>query len=128
MCSSDLGSQAAGSGVSLIAGRDDVQLHSQAGPTQIAAKNQLAIQSQSAQIDWAAAKKITLATAGGASITIEGGHITFECPGTLTVKAATKSFTGAEKQDYPLDNMPRAVCEQCLLKAIDEAMGMSPRV
>ena len=111
------GSQAAGTGVTLIAGQDPLSIQAQAGTAQLAAQKQLAIQSQSASVNWAAAKKITLATAGGASITLEGGNITFECPGTITVKAGTKSFEGGEKVDHPMPVMPQQVCVACLLKA-----------
>ena len=73
----------------------------------LAAQKQLAIQSQSASVNWAAAKKITLATAGGASITLEGGNITFECPGAITVKAASKSFEGGASVSPVMPRLPR---------------------
>ena len=77
----------------------------------------MTIQSANAHIDWAAAKKIVLATAGGANITIEGGNITVMCPGKITVRASQKSFVGPEKQSYPLPGLPKQVCVECLLKA-----------
>ena len=75
-------SKAAGQGISLIAGKGDIEIQAQADTLQVAAKQDLSVQSKSAHIDWAAAKRIVLSTAGGASITIEGGNITVECPGT----------------------------------------------
>jgi type VI secretion system secreted protein VgrG len=91
-----------------------------AGTLQIAARDAAKIQSQNAHIDWAAAKKITLATAGGASIVIEGGNITVACPGTITVKASAKRFAGPEKINYPLPIMPREICVECLKRRIFE--------
>jgi len=77
------------------------------------------VQSANAHIDWAAAKKITLATSGGAQIVIEGGGITVQCPGKITVKAATKSFIGPGSENYGMPQMPRSsLCVECLLKAM----------
>jgi type VI secretion system secreted protein VgrG len=75
---------------------------------QVAAKKDLKLQTANAHIDWAAAKKITLATAGGASIVIEGGNITVQCPGKITVKAGKKSFVGGGGQSYALPKLPRS--------------------
>jgi len=77
----------------------------------------VSIQSKSEHIDWAAAKKIVLQTKGGASITIEGGNITVQCPGTITVRASTKSFVGPEKASYALPGLPKQVCTECLVSA-----------
>ena len=74
------------------------------------------VQSQSAHIDWAAAKSVTLATAGGASITIAGGNITVQCPGTITVHASNKSFTGPTRQGYALPQMPKSAMKPTKLK------------
>jgi type VI secretion system secreted protein VgrG len=111
------GAEATGTGLTLIAGRGNTELQAQAGTLQIAARDQVKLQSRSAHVDWAAAKKITLATAGGASIVIEGGNITFACPGTITVKASAKRFEGPEKLNFTLPLMPRQVCVACLLNA-----------
>jgi type VI secretion system secreted protein VgrG len=111
------GSEAAGKGLTLIAGKGDIELQAQADKLQIAAKNDVTVQSANAHIDWAAAKRIVLATAGGANITIEGGNITVMCPGKITVRAASKSFIGPEQQSYPLPSLPNQVCLECLLKA-----------
>jgi type VI secretion system secreted protein VgrG len=102
------GEQAAGTGLTMIAAQGDVQMQAQSGRMQVAAKDQVVVQSANAHIDWAAAKKITLATAGGASVVIEGGNITVQCPGTLTVKAGMKSFAGPQQASYAMPVMPRA--------------------
>ena len=102
------GDKAAGTGLTLIAGAGDIDVQSQAGPLQLAALNDLKIQSQSDTVNWASAKKITLATAGGASLVIEGGNVTFLCPGTITVHAGTKSFVGAVNVNTKLPTLPAA--------------------
>jgi uncharacterized protein (DUF2345 family) len=65
------------------------------------AKQDLKIVSANAHVDFAAAKKIHLAVKGGASITIDGG-ITVQCPGTITVHASKKSFSGPVRMSYAL--------------------------
>ena len=102
------GDQGAGKGLTLIAGQGDVELQAQADAMQVAAKGDVAIQSKSGHIDWAAAKKITLATAGGARIVVEGGNITVECSGKITVRAGTKSFVGPDTQATHLPTLPRS--------------------
>ena len=101
------GAGAAGTGITLIAAQGDTQIQAQSDSLQIAAKQQVSIQSETANIDWAAAKKITLATAGGASIVIEGGNITVMCPGTITVQAGAKAFSGPGNVSYALPQMPK---------------------
>jgi uncharacterized protein involved in type VI secretion and phage assembly/uncharacterized protein (DUF2345 family) len=103
------GPPAAGRGITLIAAQGDTHIQAQSDTLQIAAKQQLSIQSETAHIDWAAAKKITLATAGGASIVIEGGNITVMCPGTITVKASAKSFSGGGSVGYGMPALPKFV-------------------
>ena len=111
------GTEAAGKGLTLIAAQGDTQIQAQSDTLQIAAKQQLSIQSETANIDWAAAKKITLTTAGGASIVIEGGNITVMCPGTITVQASSKAFSGPQGVSYGLPLMPKQVCVECMLNS-----------
>jgi type VI secretion system secreted protein VgrG len=105
-----------GKGLTLIAGKDPVRYEAQSNAIQIQAKQLINIQSANAHIDWAAAKKISLSTADGANITIEGGNITIQCPGQLTVHAASKTFDGPAEMSYKLPIMPRNVCIECLAK------------
>jgi type VI secretion system secreted protein VgrG len=109
----------AGTGIEVIAAKGKVNIQAQSDTLTISAKKQVNIQSQSAHIDWAAAKKITLSTAGGANITIEGGNITVQCPGTIQVNAGAKQFTGSAGASYGLPKLPRAspVCIECMERA-----------
>ena len=81
------------------------------------AKDDLNLVSIMEHIDFAAGKRIVIATEGGASITIDGG-ITVECPGTITVHASKKSFAGPTRGDYGLPTFPQTVCKECLLAAM----------
>jgi type VI secretion system secreted protein VgrG len=101
------GQGAKGTGLTMIAGQGPVQMQAQADQAEVAAKNLVNVQSANAHIDWAAAKKITLTTSGGAQIVIQASGITVQCPGKITVKAAQKSFSGAGSESYVLPVMPK---------------------
>jgi type VI secretion system secreted protein VgrG len=84
------GDKAAGKGITLIAGQGDIEVQAQADQLQVAAK------------------RIVLSTAGGASLTIEGGNIIVECSGTITVKAGTKSFVGPQRLNQDMPSFPKS--------------------
>jgi uncharacterized protein (DUF2345 family) len=105
-------------GLQLIAAQDNIHLQAQSDAISIQAKNQVNIMSSHAHIDWVAAKSISLSTADGANITIDGGNITMQCPGKVMIHAGKKSFTGPERLSYPLPQMPRSICVECLKKAL----------
>jgi type VI secretion system secreted protein VgrG len=86
---------AASDGLKIIAGNLDVTVQAQHDVIKLQSKDQLTISSAQSEMTFAAGKKIHLAVSGGASITIEGGNITFACPGTITVNASKKSFVAA---------------------------------
>ncbi|UQV44681.1 type VI secretion system tip protein VgrG [Janthinobacterium lividum] len=104
-------------GLQLIAAKQAIDLQAQADVLNVQAREEVNIVSAAAHIDWAAAKSIRLSTAGGANITIEGGNITVQCPGKITVHAGKKSFSGPSRESYPLPVMPRSICKECLLNA-----------
>jgi type VI secretion system secreted protein VgrG len=94
--------------IQLYAGQGDVQLQAQSDAMTLAAHDLVRLISANSHVDFAAAKSITLCTEGGASLTIEGGNITFACPGTISIKAASKSFAGPAGMGYALPVMPRS--------------------
>ena len=98
-----------GLGIQLVAARDNLVSQAQAGEMKVQARDDVNIKSSNAHIDWASAKKISLSTAGGANITIDGGNITVQCPGKLQIKAGKKNFTGAAERHYSLPVMPVTV-------------------
>jgi len=111
------GGEAAGKGLTMIAAQGAIDLQAQAGPAQIAAKDVLEIKTAQGVINIAAAKKVVLAVSGGASITIDGGSLTVECPGKITVQAGMKSMVGGGSLNWPMPEMPHSVCITCLLNA-----------
>ncbi|WP_292933024.1 type VI secretion system Vgr family protein [Noviherbaspirillum sp.] len=93
-------------GIKLYAGQGDVELQAQSDEIRLAAKELVKLASVSSHVDFAAAKNITLCTEGGASVTIEGGNITFACPGTISIKGASKSFAGPTRMNPQLPELP----------------------
>ncbi|MBC7993446.1 MAG: DUF2345 domain-containing protein [Rhizobacter sp.] len=92
-------------------------MQAQAGQAEVAAKGLINVQSAHGEINWAAATKITLAVAGGASLTLSAEGITTQCPGKITVHAAKKSFIGPGSESYPMPGLPNHICTACLLSA-----------
>jgi uncharacterized protein (DUF2345 family) len=119
------GSEAAGTGLTLIAGQGDVNLQAQADAMQIAAKGLVNVQSANGHIDWAAAKKITLKTDEGACVEIGGDGVIVQCPGKIEVNAATKAMDGAANAPYAMPQLPHQVCLECLLKAMRAAASLA---
>jgi type VI secretion system secreted protein VgrG len=95
-------------GLQLIAGKGAIEYQAQADELKLQARDQINVISANAHIDWAAAKSISLSTAGGANITIAGGNITVQCPGKITINAGTKNFSGPDRLTYPLPNLPNS--------------------
>ena len=105
-------------GVQLVAASQPIEVQAQSDEIKVQAREEINVASANAHIDWAAAKSIRLSTAGGANITIEGGNITIQCPGKITVFAGRKSFIGPVRLAYPLPALPASVCKACLLAAL----------
>jgi type VI secretion system secreted protein VgrG len=80
-----------GVGLQLIAANDAIDVQAQADVLKMQAHDEVNVMSANAHVDWAAAKRISLSTAHGANIMIEGGNITVQCPGRLVIHAAKKS-------------------------------------
>ncbi|WP_258530234.1 DUF2345 domain-containing protein, partial [Xanthomonas oryzae] len=57
-----------------------------------------------------AQQKIVL-QAGRTSITLEGGNITFACPGTFTVKAGQHPFMGGQADGAELPELPYSLMQ-----------------
>jgi uncharacterized protein (DUF2345 family) len=106
-----------GAGLRMIAAKDAVEMQAQSDVLKVQARDEVSIVSANAHVDWAAAKRISLSTADGANITIEGGNITVQCPGKILIQAAKKSFLSPEQAPFPFPTMPHTICKDCLLLA-----------
>jgi uncharacterized protein (DUF2345 family) len=106
-----------GLGLQLITAKDAIDIQAQADEAKVQTRDELNVVSANAHVDWAAKKSITVSTAGGATIKIDGGNITIQCPGKLSVNAGKKTFDQPEKISYALPVWPTSVCIECLMKA-----------
>jgi len=111
----------------MIAAQGPIDLQAQAGPAQVAAKQTLELKTASGVVNIAAAKKVVLAVSGGASITIEGGSFTAQCPGKITVKAGKKAMVGPGALSWRMPEMPQSVCISCLLNAAKSGSPFAKR-
>ncbi|MFC3551862.1 type VI secretion system Vgr family protein [Lysobacter cavernae] len=113
--------------LSLVAAQGQLEFEAQHGIAKLQSREQLKIVSANAQVELAAGKTVHLATAGGASMTIEGGNITIACPGTITVHAGKKAFVGPVNESFALPKFPDSVCEECIKRAAVAAQAFVVR-
>ena len=99
--------QADGIGLALIASAGAVDIQAQQSDIHLSAQNDLKIISIEAEAQMAAGTTLHLAVEGGASLTLEGGNITFACPGSIKVYAGKRRFNGPIQQYFPLPPFPR---------------------
>ncbi|WP_137939800.1 type VI secretion system Vgr family protein [Chitinivorax sp. B] len=107
-----------GIGLSLITGEDELLIQAQDSTLTLAAKGALTAESASADTTLAAPKRIVIQTAGGASLTLDGGFQA-QCPGEIKIHAASRHYTGPGDESMGLPQMPGSVCKECMLKALE---------
>jgi type VI secretion system secreted protein VgrG len=100
-----------GLGLQIIAAKEAIDVQAQADELKVQARDVVNVVSANAHVDWAAAKRISLSTAGGANITIEAGNITVQCPGKILVQAGAKSFAGSATIGVDMPTLPRGVMQ-----------------
>ena len=118
-------SHAGGVGMSMIAGKDGLTLQAQRDVLGLRARDDLKVASASADVEIAAKKTVHLAVSGGAHVTIEGGDVTFGCPGKFVVYAAQHAFVGPGQMSTPLPQFPEKVCVECLLHAMQSGSALA---
>lgn len=72
----------------------------------MAAQQTLELKTAQGMVHIAAAKRVVLAVSGGAGITLEGGQLTVQCPGKITVRAGQKSMVGGGTISHPFPVLP----------------------
>ncbi|WP_414547756.1 DUF2345 domain-containing protein, partial [Stenotrophomonas forensis] len=79
----------------VIAAQGPVSLQANDGELELLSEQALTITATDERIDVLAQTKVVL-QAGSSAITLEGGNITFSCPGEFKVKAGEHPFMGGE--------------------------------
>ncbi|MCQ6963984.1 type VI secretion system tip protein VgrG [Aromatoleum toluolicum] len=90
------------------AGRQTIQAHTDA--MEILADQSVSITSSNDEIHVLAKDRIVL-QAGQSSVTLQGGDITFACPGTFSVKGAGHAFEGPARGHASLAPLPSSQTE-----------------
>ncbi|WP_425476730.1 DUF2345 domain-containing protein [Xanthomonas massiliensis] len=93
--------------LSVVSGEGELDVQAQGDEIRLRSRQGLKVVSANAAVELATGKTVHLATAGGASVTIEGGNITFACPGNIRVHAARKSFVGPTQLSREMNMWPR---------------------
>lgn len=91
-----------------IAANGPVSVQAHAGTLELLADQSVLVTATHDRIDVLAKKKIVL-QAGQAAITLEGGDITFACPGSFTVKASGNPFLGGASEPASLTALPEGL-------------------
>ncbi|MFY2610400.1 DUF2345 domain-containing protein, partial [Achromobacter ruhlandii] len=91
----------------------------------VQAQQDITIGSAQTAVEYAAPKRIRIATAAGASIVLEGGNITVTAPGRIDVKTGNKQFAGPDRLPYAFPQF--TVCKQCVLDAQDGVQSITDK-
>ena len=94
-------------GINLVAAKGKFTASALTDGMDLFAQKQLRIASESEDVQVAAKSKITL-NSGGASLEIEGGNMTFHCPGAFTIKAGSFTFVGPANVPAVLPVLPKS--------------------
>jgi type VI secretion system secreted protein VgrG len=92
-------------GIQAIAGNGPVSLQAHTDQLEILADQAVTVISVNDSIEIKAKEKIVL-QAGQSSITLEGGNITFACPGKFTVKGGQHLFDAGTHNPLKLTRLP----------------------
>ncbi|HEY4317380.1 MAG TPA: type VI secretion system Vgr family protein [Herbaspirillum sp.] len=97
-------------GILAVAANGPVSLQAHTDLLEILADQAVTVKSANDGIEIKANQKIVL-QAGQSSVTLEGGNITFACPGTFSVKGAVHTFAGGASAAAALPPLPDAAAE-----------------
>jgi type VI secretion system secreted protein VgrG len=92
-------------GIQAFAGNGPVSLQANTDQLEILADKEITVVSVNDVIEIKANQKIVL-QAGQSSVTLEGGDITFACPGNFTVKGGQHVFAGPANNPAALTKLP----------------------
>ncbi|MFC5462539.1 type VI secretion system Vgr family protein [Massilia niabensis] len=98
-------------GIQAIAGNGPVSLQAHTDGLEILADKEITVMSVNDCIEIKAKEKIVL-QAGQSAITLEGGDITFACPGKFSVKGGKHLFDGGARKAANSPNLPGELSEE----------------
>ncbi|WP_321158202.1 type VI secretion system tip protein VgrG [Providencia stuartii] len=110
-------------GVRLISGKGPFEIESHADKLDAIALKDITVQSTQGHIQVTAKNGITLGCGGGYIRIAPDGQIEIHSPSRISFKGQ-HLWDGPQGQDFPLPDLPRSVCEECLKKAQESALGI----
>ena len=115
-------------GIQAVAAIGPVSLQAHTDQLEILADKAVTIVSVNDVIEIKAKEKIVL-QAGRSSVTLEGGNITFACPGNFSVKGGQHVFQGGGNEAAALSTLPTGstICVECLKNAAAKASSFLVR-
>lgn len=108
-------------GIQAIAANGPVSLQAHTDKLEVLADKSVTVTSVNDEIEILANEKIRL-VAGQSEVVLEGGDITFKCPGTWDVKGSSHAFTGPASEPASLAGLPDS-----RVKLYDEAFVLKDR-
>ncbi|WP_423194186.1 type VI secretion system Vgr family protein [Cupriavidus sp. H18C2] len=103
-------------GIRLVAAKADFSAAAHSGLMQLMSSQDMSLSSVNGKLTAVAAETLTLASQG-AYIKLEGGNIELGCPGSITLKTGSFTWTGPASLNPPLPDLPVGACRDCLLDA-----------
>ncbi|EKT64673.1 type VI secretion system Vgr family protein [Providencia alcalifaciens] len=110
-------------GVRLVSGKGPFEIESHADKLDAIALKDITVQSTQGHIQVTAKNGITLGCGGGYIRIAPDGQIEIHSPSRISFKGQ-HVWDGPQGQDFPLPDLPRSVCEECLKKAQESALGI----
>jgi type VI secretion system secreted protein VgrG len=95
-------------GIQAIAANGPVSLQAHTDALEILADKEVVVISVNEGIEIKAKQKIVL-QAGQSAVTLEGGDITFACPGTFSVKGGQHVFDAGARQEADMPHLPDGI-------------------
>lgn len=92
--------------VKAIAANGPLSLQAHGGPLELLADQSVSVTATEGRIE-VLAKEMVVLRAGSTEVRLEGGDITFRCPGTFTVKAGQVPFEGGADNAAEFDLLPQ---------------------
>ncbi|MCG9949280.1 type VI secretion system tip protein VgrG [Providencia rettgeri] len=110
-------------GVRFVSGNGPFEIESHADKLDAIALKDITVQSTQGHIQLTAKNGITLGCGGGYIRIAPDGQIEIHSPSRISLKGQ-HVWDGPQGQDFPLPDLPRSVCEECLKKAQESALGI----
>ncbi|KPC53772.1 Phage-related baseplate assembly protein [Amantichitinum ursilacus] len=112
-------------GLRMVSGKGPLQIESHGDKLDATALQDVTIQSTQGHVQITARNGITLATGGAYIKLTPDGQILVHGPSLLSLKG-NHTMDGPTSQDYPLPDLPKSVCVECMRAAAARAVGIVP--